>query len=315
MSEYWKSNAKKYCDYCKTWIADNKASIAIHESGKNHKEKVNEKLKEIKKRSDQKRVEDKKYNESMAAIEKAAMAAMDRDLDSNPCLRRQYGAIPKVETPAPTEKAKEEKPIKKSDKPKAVAKPSKINEPKTNKRKLDEPIQPESKIGDWKTVQVVKPVVETIKTFEKIDLQLPSTSKRSLTNKFELLSAEELQTELQRPNSEIKNEFIAPKETVVQVKKVVEKKWAPIGELKEEPVSEPTEIPAENPSVEIQPELIKQETREEEIPVVPTIPAIKSEPKLVEKIVTLGTSNKKQKTVAFKKRKNDPHLRERLNDD
>ena len=67
-SEYWKSNAKKYCDYCKTWIADNKAvniyeylilqnnqsipivfvkSIAIHESGKNHKEKVNEKLKEV----------------------------------------------------------------------------------------------------------------------------------------------------------------------------------------------------------------------------------------------------------------------------
>ncbi len=27
MSEYWKSNAKKYCDYCKVWISDNKASI------------------------------------------------------------------------------------------------------------------------------------------------------------------------------------------------------------------------------------------------------------------------------------------------
>ena len=60
----------------------------------------------------------------------------------------------KVETPAAKER--EEKPIKKSDKPKAVAKPSKINEPKTNKRQLEEPIQLESKIGDWKTVQVAK---------------------------------------------------------------------------------------------------------------------------------------------------------------
>ena len=24
MSEYWKSNAKKYCEFCKVWIADNK---------------------------------------------------------------------------------------------------------------------------------------------------------------------------------------------------------------------------------------------------------------------------------------------------
>jgi hypothetical protein len=24
MSEYWKSNPKKHCDFCKVWIADNK---------------------------------------------------------------------------------------------------------------------------------------------------------------------------------------------------------------------------------------------------------------------------------------------------
>ena len=157
-----------------------------------------------------------------------------------------------------------------------------------------------------------RPVVETIKTFEKIDLQLPSTSNRSLTNKFELLSAEELQTELQKPNSEIKNEYTTPKESVAQVKKVVAQKWNPIGQLDEETFPEP-ELPAEIPTLEIQPEFIKQESHEE-INVVPIIPAIKSEP-IVEKIVTLGTSSKKQKTVAFKKRKNDPNLRERHNDD
>jgi hypothetical protein len=47
MSEYWKSNAKKYCDYCKVWISDNKASINIHESGKNHKDSVKAKLEDV----------------------------------------------------------------------------------------------------------------------------------------------------------------------------------------------------------------------------------------------------------------------------
>ena len=47
MSEYWKSNAKKYCDYCKVWISDNKASINIHESGKNHKDNVKAKLEDV----------------------------------------------------------------------------------------------------------------------------------------------------------------------------------------------------------------------------------------------------------------------------
>jgi hypothetical protein len=68
MSEFWKSNAKKYCDYCKVWIADNKAvifitsrislclslvlmfslkSISIHEQGNTHKKNVKQKLDEV----------------------------------------------------------------------------------------------------------------------------------------------------------------------------------------------------------------------------------------------------------------------------
>ena len=32
-TEYWKSNTRKFCEYCKCWFADNKASINFHEAG------------------------------------------------------------------------------------------------------------------------------------------------------------------------------------------------------------------------------------------------------------------------------------------
>ena len=30
MTDYWKSNAKKYCEYCKVWVYDNKAVSRSH---------------------------------------------------------------------------------------------------------------------------------------------------------------------------------------------------------------------------------------------------------------------------------------------
>ncbi|MGH0149687.1 UNVERIFIED_CONTAM: hypothetical protein FKN15_025910, partial [Acipenser sinensis] len=45
-TEYWKSQPKKFCQYCKCWIADNKPSIEFHERGKNHKENVHAKISE-----------------------------------------------------------------------------------------------------------------------------------------------------------------------------------------------------------------------------------------------------------------------------
>ncbi|KAG2456295.1 WBP4 protein, partial [Polypterus senegalus] len=46
MADYWKSQPKKFCQYCKCWIADNKPSIEFHERGKNHKENVSAKIAE-----------------------------------------------------------------------------------------------------------------------------------------------------------------------------------------------------------------------------------------------------------------------------
>jgi len=50
MTEYWKSQGNHFCKYCKCWISDNKMSRAIHEQGVRHKEAVEEKLSEIRRK-------------------------------------------------------------------------------------------------------------------------------------------------------------------------------------------------------------------------------------------------------------------------
>ncbi|KAJ7324549.1 hypothetical protein JRQ81_017569 [Phrynocephalus forsythii] len=79
-ADYWKSQPKKFCDYCKCWIADNKPSIDFHERGKNHKENVAKKISEIKKKSLEKAKEEEKMSKEFAAMEEAAMKAYQEDL-------------------------------------------------------------------------------------------------------------------------------------------------------------------------------------------------------------------------------------------
>ncbi|XP_006003543.1 WW domain-binding protein 4 isoform X1 [Latimeria chalumnae] len=80
MADYWKSQPKKFCDYCKCWIADNKPSIDFHEKGKNHKENVAKKISEIKKKSMDKAKEEAKKSKEFAAMEEAALRAYEKDL-------------------------------------------------------------------------------------------------------------------------------------------------------------------------------------------------------------------------------------------
>ncbi|XP_034957161.2 WW domain-binding protein 4 isoform X1 [Zootoca vivipara] len=80
MADYWKSQPKKFCDYCKCWIADNKPSIDFHERGKNHKENVAKKISEIKKKSLEKAKQEEKMSKEFAAMEEAAMKAYQEDL-------------------------------------------------------------------------------------------------------------------------------------------------------------------------------------------------------------------------------------------
>uniref|UniRef100_A0A8C5PKF8 WW domain binding protein 4 n=1 Tax=Leptobrachium leishanense TaxID=445787 RepID=A0A8C5PKF8_9ANUR len=80
MADYWKSQPKKFCTYCKCWIADNKPSVEFHERGKNHKENVTKKINEIKQKSMDKAKKDEKMSKEFAAMEEAALKAYQEDL-------------------------------------------------------------------------------------------------------------------------------------------------------------------------------------------------------------------------------------------
>lgn len=80
MADYWKSQPKKFCEYCKCWIADNKPSVEFHERGKNHQENVARKISEIKKKSLDKAKEEERIAKEFAEMENAAMKAYQEDL-------------------------------------------------------------------------------------------------------------------------------------------------------------------------------------------------------------------------------------------
>uniref|UniRef100_A0A3B5MU61 Matrin-type domain-containing protein n=1 Tax=Xiphophorus couchianus TaxID=32473 RepID=A0A3B5MU61_9TELE len=79
-ADYWKSQPRKFCQYCKCWIADNKPSIEFHERGKNHKENVAAKISEIKKKSVEKAKKEERMSKEFAAMEEAALKAYEEDL-------------------------------------------------------------------------------------------------------------------------------------------------------------------------------------------------------------------------------------------
>ncbi|XP_044002053.1 WW domain-binding protein 4 [Aphidius gifuensis] len=83
MADYWKSQGRKFCDFCKCWTADNKPSIEFHENGKKHKENVEKRLKEIHKNSAKQMKITKKYESDIKNMENAAMAAYLKDLEGN----------------------------------------------------------------------------------------------------------------------------------------------------------------------------------------------------------------------------------------
>lgn len=49
MTEYWVSQPKHWCEYCRCWIQNNPGSILHHEQGTRHKEQVELKLAQIRK--------------------------------------------------------------------------------------------------------------------------------------------------------------------------------------------------------------------------------------------------------------------------
>ncbi|VDM49677.1 unnamed protein product [Toxocara canis] len=76
MTDVWKSNARKFCEICKVWFADNKVSIEHHEGGRKHKEAIQAKLRELGKQSKQKEKAQASLQATLAAMESAAKKSM-----------------------------------------------------------------------------------------------------------------------------------------------------------------------------------------------------------------------------------------------
>ncbi|KDR19704.1 WW domain-binding protein 4 [Zootermopsis nevadensis] len=82
-ADYWKSQAKKFCEYCKCWIADNIPSVEFHENGKRHKENVKRRLSEIGKKSRQEHQKSIKVDAQIKKMEEAALKAYMKDVEEN----------------------------------------------------------------------------------------------------------------------------------------------------------------------------------------------------------------------------------------
>lgn len=97
MSEYWKSQPRKFCDFCKCWITENKPSIDFHEKGKRHQENVKLKIEQVKKKGIADEKKKQKDSDYLKQMERAALKAFKKDLANDPELARQYSnEAPKI---------------------------------------------------------------------------------------------------------------------------------------------------------------------------------------------------------------------------
>ncbi|XP_026158046.1 WW domain-binding protein 4 [Mastacembelus armatus] len=117
MADYWKSQPRKFCQYCKCWIADNKPSVEFHERGKNHKENVAAKISEIKKKSIEKAKQEERMSKQFAAMEEAALKAYQEDLKR---MERESSG-----SSSPAQPTQPQPPAKSQPKPQPKKKPKK----------------------------------------------------------------------------------------------------------------------------------------------------------------------------------------------
>ncbi|XP_035919935.1 WW domain-binding protein 4 [Anopheles stephensi] len=82
MADYWKSNERKYCDFCKCWIADNKSSVQFHENGKRHQLNVQKRISDISRNSYKAQQEQNKIDAELKKMNDAAMKAYMLDISS-----------------------------------------------------------------------------------------------------------------------------------------------------------------------------------------------------------------------------------------
>merc|ERR1712130_58701 len=80
MSEFWVSQGRVFCEYCKCWYADNKVEKETHERGSKHQENQAKHLAGIRKLSEWNAKEQDKIECYLAEADRAAKEAFKRDL-------------------------------------------------------------------------------------------------------------------------------------------------------------------------------------------------------------------------------------------
>ncbi|XP_014672481.1 PREDICTED: WW domain-binding protein 4-like isoform X1 [Priapulus caudatus] len=100
MTEYWISTPRKFCEFCKCWITDNKPSVDFHERGKRHQENVKIKISEVRKKGQEVYEAKKQEENDIATMEAAALAAVQNDISNDPSLAAAYGMKLNKETVA-----------------------------------------------------------------------------------------------------------------------------------------------------------------------------------------------------------------------
>ncbi|XP_037617691.1 WW domain-binding protein 4 [Sebastes umbrosus] len=145
MADYWKSQPRKFCQYCKCWIADNKPSVEFHERGKNHKENVAAKISEIKKKSIDKAKQEERESKEFKAMEEAALKAYEEDLK-----RMEMEAAGLEYTPAPTT-TRPKPQVKNQPRPQGKKQQKKWNANKKPRGQTEEQVWVEGQTDDGNT--------------------------------------------------------------------------------------------------------------------------------------------------------------------
>ena len=69
-----------WCEYCRTWIRQHAAAIAMHEQGEMHKKNVAKRLHELRVKAQKEKEEEELASKSMAGIEEEARKAYEADI-------------------------------------------------------------------------------------------------------------------------------------------------------------------------------------------------------------------------------------------
>ncbi|KAI9101385.1 hypothetical protein DFS34DRAFT_648262 [Phlyctochytrium arcticum] len=79
MSEYWVSNKKFFCKYCRIYVTDNKISRQNHETGLKHKNNIAAYLQDVNKRAEEKSATNSETMAMLAQIDEAANKQYSRE--------------------------------------------------------------------------------------------------------------------------------------------------------------------------------------------------------------------------------------------